>query len=209
MRRWEREREGRRDSTMARRRRSSARCDLPFVNLRPPLTLLPQLVDQLAEQERLKEEEELFAAYTSIPPSRSLSMPTVPYASTSSTSLRRYASVPSSQIVEDPFEPISDAFEPDLDPFEPTTSASDRSSVLSRGRSIAMSLTSYGTEVSDGERSSKSRKEAKEPLPSGAVVLDLRDPLTDEELFDPVLASGLSPSFSPPLHSLTFVSQTD
>ncbi|GAA6035035.1 hypothetical protein JCM8097_002154 [Rhodosporidiobolus ruineniae] len=151
--------------------------------------IISQLVDQLAEQERIKEDEELLAAsgyapLLPIPPPTA--GPAVPYTSASrQTSLRLSPSI----VGDDPFEPVSD-------PFEPTTTAtsSDRSSLFSnRRKSTATSLTSFSmAESENGDAASMKKgkgKEKREKIPKGAIVFNPKDPFSDDDLVDPVLAN--------------------
>ncbi|KPV76877.1 uncharacterized protein RHOBADRAFT_51862 [Rhodotorula graminis WP1] len=157
--------------------------------------IISALVDQLAAQERIKEEEEELASPVDGPPpvqpARSTSVPPVPYgptASSSSTSRRVSSYAPSVATT------AAD------DPFAPATSRA--SSLFSRRRSTTTLATSVAH--SDGEtlappsmsaddasmRTSKNKaKSKKDRLPPGAIVFHPRDPFTDTELVDPVLAN--------------------
>ncbi|BGP19037.1 hypothetical protein JCM10213v2_007117 [Rhodosporidiobolus nylandii] len=149
--------------------------------------IISQLVDQLSEQERIKEDEELLAAsgYAPLLPARASSGPAIPYtpAAASGSASRRNSYMPSASHDHDT-----------LDPFEPATTATDNSSLFSRKRSVATSMTSapsLGPE--DGNESSVDRKgrrrEKKEKIPQGAIIFNPRDPYSNAELCDPVLAN--------------------
>ncbi|GAA5973247.1 hypothetical protein JCM11641_003033 [Rhodosporidiobolus odoratus] len=160
--------------------------------------IISQLVDQLAEQERLKEDEELLAAagYSPVVPMRSISGPAVPYTPAAS-SFQRSAQLPTPSL-----SPELDSFEVGLDPFEPTTTSTDQSSLMSKrrstatllsSRSVATSVTSFAPSTSPGdvseggERRSKGKK--KEKIPQGAILFNPKDPFSDGDLVDPVLAN--------------------
>lgn len=142
--------------------------------------IISQLVDQLAEQERIKEDEELLfeAGYAPLEP---IKTSPVPYTSSSSSASRR-----SSQAI--PPSVLSD-----LDnPFEP---ASSRASSISSRRTYSASVRSATLVESDSESvSTISKAKGKEPLykaPSDAVLLSARDASSGVDLIDPVLASGM------------------
>ncbi|BGP37366.1 hypothetical protein JCM10449v2_001272 [Rhodotorula kratochvilovae] len=151
--------------------------------------IISQLVDQLAAQERIKEEEEELLSTVDYPPLQpSSSAPPIPYTPASSSSASRRASSYSA----------SSTAVPD-DPFEPAPSRA--SSLFSRRQSTATLATSYAP--SDGEtlapstsgddasvRTGKSKgKSKKDRIPPGAIVFNPKDPFTDAELVDPVLAN--------------------
>ncbi|GAA6012604.1 hypothetical protein JCM10207_009054 [Rhodosporidiobolus poonsookiae] len=160
--------------------------------------IISQLVDQLAQQERIKEEEELLAeaGYVPLLPARSTSSPAIPYTSASASTSRRAPSVSSPM-----YEP-ENPFEPSLDPFEPATTASmsDAASLLSKRRStfsptessfapsmksgITPSIRSGLTSASSGKGKGKEKR-----IPPGAVVFLPKDPLSEDDLIDPVLAN--------------------
>ncbi|BGO97134.1 tetratricopeptide repeat containing protein [Rhodotorula toruloides] len=135
--------------------------------------IISQLVDQLAEQERIKEDEELLfeAGYAPIEPTKPSPVPYTPASSSASRRSSQYipASVPS-----------------DFDnPFEPSSS---RASSISSRRPYSSSLRSSTLVESDSE----SRAKGKEPLyevPTNSVLLSARDASTGADLIDPVLAS--------------------
>ncbi|GAA6047707.1 hypothetical protein JCM3770_001734 [Rhodotorula araucariae] len=150
--------------------------------------IISQLVDQLAEQERIKEEEEELLSTVDYPPLQpSSSGPPIPYAPAPSAATIRRASTYST-----PSTATSD------DPFEPASSRS--SSLFSRRQSTVTLATSYAP--SDGEtlvpsmgdhdasvRSSQSKGKSKDRIPTGAIVFNPTDPFTNAELIDPVLAN--------------------
>ncbi|GAA5885014.1 hypothetical protein JCM6882_007192 [Rhodosporidiobolus microsporus] len=167
--------------------------------------IISQLVDQLAEQERLKEDEELLAAagYAPLMPgaAASSSSPPVPYTPASSSASRRSSYMPSpTLLVEDPFEASLDAFEPAADPFEPATTATDKSSIMSRrqrrasvatmltSRSVATSATMVDSEA-NGSGGEEKRRKKKDRIPQGAIVFNPKDPFSEEDLIDPILAN--------------------
>jgi len=173
--------------------------------------IISQLVDQLAEQERLKEEEDLLRDYTPLIP-RSHSEPTVPYSSiagpssqaipyapASASSSRRSSRLPppSNLSNDNPFEPTSGG-----DPFEPSPSAPSSPPVSLRPSSLASRRTLPSTiATSDFERAgsetdsatdSRSRRSSskKDRLPAGSIIFLPKDPFTNQDLIDPVLANG-------------------
>ncbi|GAA5828973.1 hypothetical protein JCM11251_004084 [Rhodosporidiobolus azoricus] len=83
--------------------------------------IISQLVDQLAEQERLKEDEELLATAGYAPPvpsaPASTSGPAVPYASV--TSRHGFCKPSATLLDDDPFEASPDVFERAADSLEP------------------------------------------------------------------------------------------
>lgn len=173
--------------------------------------IISQLVDQLAEQERLKEEEDLLRDYTPLIP-RSNSEPTVPYSSiagspsqavpytpASSSSSRRSSRLPplSDLSNDNPFEPTSGG-----DPFEPTPSApsslpvSLRPSSFSSRRTMPSTIATSDFEGAgsgtDSATDSKGRRSnsKKDRLPPGSIIFLPKDPFTNQDLIDPVLANG-------------------
>ncbi|GAA5891383.1 hypothetical protein JCM5296_006507 [Sporobolomyces johnsonii] len=171
--------------------------------------IISQLVDQLAEQERIKEDEELLSTvdYPPLLPSRPSSSPPVPYTAASSSipavpytpaTSRRLSRIPVSANEDDPFEPTPSA----LDPFEPAPSirtnhtlstSGDESSLFSRKLSARTAATS---ELSDRSSVAKEKdkdkvkgKERKDRIPTGAIVFNPKDPFSESDLIDPVLAN--------------------
>ncbi|KAJ8296458.1 hypothetical protein OF846_000830 [Rhodotorula toruloides] len=140
--------------------------------------IISQLVDQLAEQERIKEDEELLfeAGYAPLEPTKPSPVPYTPASSSASRRSSQYipASVPS-----------------DLDnPFEPSSS---RASSISSRRPYSSSLRSSTLVESDNESlATVSRAKGKEPLykvPNDLVLLSAKDASTGTDLIDPILAS--------------------
>ncbi|GAA6064768.1 hypothetical protein JCM10212_004416 [Sporobolomyces blumeae] len=219
--------------------------------------IISQLVDQLAEQERIKEEEEEFnlLSYTPLEPSTSASRPApyVPRPASSLTSRRSlsYVSTPLASTEENPFEPTlstsRDARSEDpVEPTRTTSRADPRSSSnlqavpYSRSSSTAPSTLSRSSTAPARPRSSSAstnpsslaassasfamddeydldlkgkqrQKTTKPSLPPGSILFVPRDPLTGENLVDPVLANDglihdrwslVHPSSSPPPKNL-------
>ncbi|BGP22234.1 tetratricopeptide repeat containing protein [Rhodotorula toruloides] len=140
--------------------------------------IISQLVDQLAEQERIKEDEELFfeAGYAPLEPTKASPVPYAPASSSASRRSSQYipASVPS-----------------DLDnPFEPSSS---RANSISSHRPYSPSLRSSTLVESDSESTSTvNSAKGKEPLykvPSDSVLLNAKDAATGVDLIDPVLGT--------------------
>jgi hypothetical protein len=170
--------------------------------------IISQLVDQLAEQERLKEEEEedLLQSYAPLEPTvpytaiASSSMTPVPYTSNSAPTIRSLeAQNPFDPSLGDPFIPSSSSSSRRSSSLRPTST--DAASLLSR-RTIS-SNTHLTSDVDSGtdsatDRSSKNGKK-RDRLPPGAILFLPKDPFTNQDLIDPVLASG---SFEPFHHSL-------
>ncbi|GAA5930672.1 hypothetical protein JCM1841_004733, partial [Sporobolomyces salmonicolor] len=110
--------------------------------------IISQLVDQLAEQERIKEDEELLSAVDYLPllPSRPSFSPPVPYAAGPSSipavpctpaASRNLSQVPVSSSEDDPFEPTPCAldpfeFPPPIRPNRTLPTSGDESSLFSR-----------------------------------------------------------------------------
>ncbi|GAA5967843.1 hypothetical protein JCM3765_001898 [Sporobolomyces pararoseus] len=172
--------------------------------------IISQLVDQLAEQERLKEEEEeeLLHKYTPLEP-------TLPYSTTASSSSQPISAIPytsssasssSRRVSRIPSLDSPNSFEPSLqDPFEPTSSSSssrrtsslrpnstDVTSLLSSRQTITSSVPANndlesGTD-SGTDRASKNGKK-REKFPPGSILFLPKYPFTNRELVDPVLAN--------------------
>lgn len=157
--------------------------------------IISALVDQLAAQERIKEEEEELLSPVDGPsplPARSSSVPPVPYAptaSTSSTSRRTstYApSVSTAAHADDPFEPAPSRAS-SLFSRRQSTATLATSVAHSDGETLAPSMSADDASVRTGKSKGKGKKER--TLPPGAIVFHPRDPFTDAELVDPVLAN--------------------
>ncbi|GAA5924787.1 uncharacterized protein JCM15063_005732 [Sporobolomyces koalae] len=134
--------------------------------------IISQLVDQLAEQERLKEEEEdLLQDFAPIEPTRARS------------SYSR--SVTSPAHGADPFEPS----------LERASSApSSRRSSYFRSTidhsALASSIASSSSGKDQVERRLENRDSRKtDRMPSGSILFLPKDPITNEDLIDPVLAN--------------------
>ena len=145
--------------------------------------IISQLVDQLAEQERLKDEQEedLLHDYAPLEPTVPYSAATVPYSAANPPAL---ASNPETSI--DPF---------DDDPFEPSSSSSSiRGYARQRYRRhttiSASDLESSSSSAATDQRNKDTRK--REKLPPGSILFLPKDPFTNGDLIDPVLANGQS-----------------
>ncbi|GAA5998100.1 uncharacterized protein JCM10292_002323 [Rhodotorula paludigena] len=157
--------------------------------------IISQLVDQLAEQERIKEDEELLAAagYASLVPSGTNPSP-VPYASSiSSRRISSYgasSSVISSAVSNDPFDPAPSRGTSLFSrrPSSATLATSFIESDIGASRTATQSADEAASMRSGRSRAAKKGKE-KSTLPPGAVVLNSKDPFTDQDLIDPVLAN--------------------
>ncbi|CEQ39077.1 SPOSA6832_00575, partial [Sporobolomyces salmonicolor] len=178
---------------------------VPFAaRLRSRPDALSQLVDQLAEQERIKEDEELLSAVDYLPllPSRPSFSPPVPYAAGPSSipavpctpaASRNLSQVPVSSSEDDPFEPTPCAldpfeFPPPIRPNRTLPTSGDESSLFSRKFGARSPATS---EISDepSRRTMGKGKERKDRIPAGAIVFNPRDPFSEADLIDPVLAN--------------------
>ncbi|GAA5911040.1 hypothetical protein JCM8208_003965 [Rhodotorula glutinis] len=153
--------------------------------------IISALVDQLAAQERIKEEEEELLSPVDGPPpplpARSTSVPPVPYAPTASTSRRTSSYAPSvaTTAPDDPFEPATSRAS-SLFSRRQSTATLATSVVHSDGETLAPSLSADDASVRTGKSKAKSKKDR---LPPGAIMFHPRDPFTDAELVDPVLAN--------------------
>jgi hypothetical protein len=153
-----------------------------------------QLVDQLSAQERIKEEEEARAAFAAgypplMAPMLSSSAP-VPYRSSSRGPPIPYSSIPStshqrSMSGSSPFDPT---------PSTSGGSHSDQASLFSR-RPGHTATTGSVTSVTPSSSirsigSNGQPRERKDKIPVGSIVFNPRDPFTNADLIDPVLANG-------------------
>ncbi|GJN88024.1 hypothetical protein Rhopal_000980-T1 [Rhodotorula paludigena] len=151
--------------------------------------IISQLVDQLAEQERIKEDEELLATagYAPLVPSGSgTNPPPVPRIS----SYGAPSSVISSAVSNDPFDPAPSRGTSLFSrrPSSATLATSFIESDIGASRTATQSADEAASTQSGRSRAAKKGKE-KSTLPPGAVVLNSKDPFTDQDLIDPVLAN--------------------
>lgn len=156
--------------------------------------IISALVDQLAAQERIKEEEEELVSPVDFPPGRPSPGLPVPYApagaSSSSASRRTSSYAPSSTTAtaaatDDPFEPAPSRAS-SLFSRRQSTATLATSVVHSDGENFALTTSGDDASVRTGKSKGKSKKDR---LPPGAIVFHPRDPFTDAELLDPVLAN--------------------
>ncbi|GAA5908742.1 uncharacterized protein JCM6883_004157 [Sporobolomyces salmoneus] len=161
--------------------------------------IISQLVDQLAEQERIKEDEEedLLQSYVPLEPTVPYSAvpgpsssSAIPYTSISTPSSRRTSQVPSTS--------TSNPFEPSLDNhFDPTSassqSSSRRSSSLRPGTTTSHSHRRQSTHSTSDQDSSTSDRPDKfrkrDKLAPGSILFLPKDPFTNRDLIDPILAN--------------------
>ncbi|GAA5870905.1 hypothetical protein JCM16303_001625 [Sporobolomyces ruberrimus] len=157
--------------------------------------IISQLVDQLAAQERLKEEEEeyLLGDYAPLEPTTipysatagSSSQGPVPYTPVSAPPSRRASRSISSE-VDDPFEPASTSSSRRSSSLRPTTGTS---SIRSQRTLATSTLVPSDLESGTDPATDQKRQRKKDKLPPGSILFLPRDPFTNEDLVDPVLAN--------------------